>query len=119
MAPVIVDTGPIIALLDRKEEHHLWSSEHLRNLRKPLLTCDAVLTEACFLLAEYPHVLRQLGNVLDNQFIISDFESASQTSRIFDLMETYQNIPMSFADACLVCLVESHPGATVFTLDRD
>jgi predicted nucleic acid-binding protein len=34
-------------------------------------------------------------------------------------METYRNVPMSFADACLVCMVEDEPGAAVFTLDRD
>lgn len=34
-------------------------------------------------------------------------------------METYKNVPMSFADACLVCMVEQSPDSEVFTLDRD
>ena len=43
----------------------------------------------------------------------------SSYEKVFGLMETYRNVPMSFADACLVCMVEQNPGASIFTLDRD
>jgi predicted nucleic acid-binding protein len=39
--------------------------------------------------------------------------------RVMELMERYANVPMSFADACLVALAESTPAARLFTLDRD
>ena len=56
---------------------------------------------------------------MERQVIISDFESKPQMPHILDLMETYSNLPMSFADACLVCMIENNPGSTLFTLDRD
>jgi predicted nucleic acid-binding protein len=119
MAKVIADTGPLVALLDEAEEHHKWTREQLRLIEGPLLTCDAVLTETCYLLSGYPSALRQLRHYLAEKLIVSAFESTPRMTRIFDLMATYHNVPMSFADACLVCLVESMPGSFVFTLDRD
>jgi predicted nucleic acid-binding protein len=119
MAPVIVDTGPLVALFNRSEKEHAWICEQLHKLQGPLFTCDAVLSETCFLLAEYPHVLLRLAALLEREVIVSDFESNGQISRVFGLMQTYRNVPMSFADACLVCMVEKRPGAAVLTLDRD
>jgi predicted nucleic acid-binding protein len=46
----IVDTGPLVALLDARDPHHAWARETLRRLETPLMTCEAVLSEACFLL---------------------------------------------------------------------
>ena len=60
MAQVIVDTGPLVALLDRSEQHHDWTLDQLRRLEDSLLTCDAVLTEVCYLLATYPKAIQQL-----------------------------------------------------------
>ena len=47
---VVLDTGPLIALLDRDETHHDWASARFDTLSPPLLTCEAVLSEASFLL---------------------------------------------------------------------
>jgi uncharacterized protein len=116
---VIIDTGPLVALIDATDMHHNWAGEQLRKLDEPLLTCDAVLSEACFLLGAYPMALRHLRAFLDEEIIVPDFKSRAQAVHLFRLMETYQNIPMSFADACLVCLVENYPGSTVFTTDSD
>jgi predicted nucleic acid-binding protein len=49
-ASVVLDTGPLVALLDADETHHAWAFEQFQQLRPPLLTCEAVLTEACFLI---------------------------------------------------------------------
>lgn len=119
MAKMILDTGPLYAMLDRRDEYHSWSIQHLAGLRGPLLTCDAVLTESFFLISEDARASQQLGTFLKNKAIVSEFDSKSSLPRILDLMETYRNVPMSFADACLVCMVEAHPGSTLFTLDRD
>ena len=62
---------------------------------------------------------RHLRHLLRNGKIISDFASHQFLPRILELMETYSDTPMSFADACLVCMVENNPGSTLFTLDRD
>ena len=119
MEAVIVDAGPLVALLDRGEQHHGWTQEQLRRMEVPLVTCDAVLTEACYLLADHPPALKQLRQFFRQELIVSDFESNPRLDRIFELMAAYAKVPMSFADACLVCLVESRPGSILFTLDRD
>jgi predicted nucleic acid-binding protein len=116
---VIVDTGPLVALMDDTDEYYGWAVGELRRLHQPLRTCDAVLSETSFLLAAYPKALRQLRLFLERELIVSDFASRGQAGRLFGLMERYGNVPMSFTDACLVCLVENHPGATLFTLDHD
>jgi uncharacterized protein len=72
-----------------------------------------------FLISSRSQSSQQLRILLEKCLIIPDFNSKSQMPQILDLMETYRNVPMSFADACLVCMVENNPGSTVFTLDRD
>jgi predicted nucleic acid-binding protein len=118
MARVIIDAGPIYAMLDRREKHYSWAVEQLSHLDQSLLTCDAVLTEAFYLL-ENARGRHQLGTFLSEERIISAFDTQANIARVLDLMNTYHNVPMSFADACLVCMVEDNPGSVLFTLDRD
>ncbi len=106
-------------MLDRREKHHRWSLEQLTRLEAPLYTCEAVLTETFFLIAENSHACRQLGSYLLEERIISAFDAQLRIPRVLDLLETYRNVPMSFADACLVCMVEDNPASILFTLDRD
>lgn len=118
-ASVIVDTGPIVAWLDADESHHDWVRSQFDRLRPPLVTCEAVLTEACFLVARIggdPAVLPDLvarGVLTVRDGIGEDAEIVAR------LMRRYASVPMSLADACLVRLVERTPNATLFTLDED
>ena len=117
-ASVVVDTGPIVAWLDADEAHHEWVSSQFNRLRPPLLTCEAVLSEASFLIARIggdPAVVPDLvaRGVLALGGIAGDAEAVAR------LMRRYARVPMSLADACLVRLVERTPNATVFTLDED
>lgn len=116
---VVVDTGPIIALLDADEAQHGWTVSRLEELQPPLLTCEAVLTEASYLIARagaHPSLVVDLVirgmltvvNLLDNE--------ADAISR---LMRRYASVPMSLADACLVRITELTANATVLTLDSD
>jgi predicted nucleic acid-binding protein len=116
---IIIDTGPLVALIDDTDQYHSWAKAELSRLRPPLWTCDAVLSETSFLLMGYPKALSHLRIFLNRGLIVPEFASLSRASHIFELMETYHTVPMSFADACLVCMVETNPGASVFTLDRD
>ena len=119
MAKVILDTGPLVALIDEDDEYHHWATERVHELKAPLLTCDAVLTETCFLLRSHPVAFRYLETFLTKKLIISSVASDLSVHHVFNLMATYRNVPMSFADACLVCMIENHPGSTLFTLDSD
>ncbi len=118
-ASVIVDTGPIVALLDADDQQHAWVKAQFARLRPPLLTCEAVLTESCFLIArgggDGSAVIQLAERGVLTVAQLFDAEAAS----IARLMRRYENVPMSLADACLVRLIELTSQATLFTLDSD
>ncbi|MBM3218675.1 MAG: PIN domain-containing protein [Candidatus Rokubacteria bacterium] len=116
---VVLDTGPLVAFVDRRDRYHRWAATHWSDVAPPLLTCEPVLTEACFLVRELPRgpstILELVGRGIVN--VAYDIESDVEALR--RLMMRYANVPMSLADACLVRMVERHPAARVLTLDRD
>jgi predicted nucleic acid-binding protein len=118
-ASVIVDTGPIVALLDADDQQHAWVKAQFARLRPPLLTCEAVLTESCFLIArgggDASVVIQLAERGVLSVAQLFDGEAAS----VARLMRRYENVPMSLADACLVRLIELTSQSTLFTLDSD
>jgi len=50
---IILDTGPLVAFLNRQDKHHRWALMQWERLQPPLITCEAVLSEACFLLSGF------------------------------------------------------------------
>ena len=54
MNPVLLDTGCIVALLDRSERYHTQCAEVVTSLQEPLMTCEAVIAESCYLLRRLP-----------------------------------------------------------------
>lgn len=116
---IIADTGPLIAYLDRSDLHHDWAKEVMGTLTEPLLTCDAVLAEASFLLQRGRMAAGLLLRMIERGVLQSRFESAGETQPLRVLLERYEDVPMSFADACVVRLSELHPRASVWTTDSD
>jgi predicted nucleic acid-binding protein len=118
-ASVVVDTGPIVAFLDADDRYHDWAKVEFARLRPPLLTCEAVLTEACFLVdrggGDSNGVVQLVERGILSVIRLFDVEAPS----IARLVRRYKNVPISFADACLVRLVELTPQATLFTVDSD
>ena len=118
---VIVDTGPIVALLDADETHHRWARKQFESLAPPLLTCESVLSEACFLLrrigvdASLPVTLLRRG-VLK---VVDVLATADDADAVTVLMRRYANVPMSLADACLVRMLEQTENGSIMTLDSD
>ena len=118
---VVVDTGPIVALLDADEAHHEWARKQFSALAAPLLTCEAVLSEASFLLQRagadqsLPVTLVGRGVLRVEQTVAS----AADGLAVSRLIRRYHNVPMSFADACLVRLIEGIDNASIMTLDSD
>jgi len=116
---VVVDTGPIVALLDADEARHDWARARFEDLRAPLLTCEAVLSEAAFLLRRagadpsLPVRLVRRG-VFE---VVNVLDTDADADALARLMRRYADVPMSFADACLVRIVERTRGGSVMTLD--
>lgn len=118
-ATVIADTGALVALIDKREQHHEWAKAQAQNLIAPFLTCEAVITEACFLLASVHGGKQVLLSYLSDDILQIDFTLQDEVGRVAQLMERYENVPMAFADACLVRMSEQYANSIVFTLDTD
>ena len=116
ISPVLIDTGPLVAAINARERNHLWVGEQLRQIRLPMLTCEAVITEACFLLGERQGLL---FNLMEAGVLEIGFSLKHDAKSIRKLMDKYADVPMSLADACLVRMSEIHDGSRVFTLDAD
>ena len=115
---VLIDTGPLVASLSRRD-HHTWAVEEMSRLRRPLVTGEAVLSEAGFLLSSVGlDPALPLDAVARGALIVQPVV-AEVSKRIASLMRTYANLPMSLADAALVGLAEAAPEAIVFTTDSD
>lgn len=115
---LLLDTGPLVAWLDREDQWHKAAVGLSKNVRTPFLTCEPILTEACFLLQGMPRAIRQIREWIGSGFIQIPFRLHDESQRVFALMEKYRNLPMSLADACLVAMLESDIGDRVFTLDQ-
>ena len=85
----------------------------------PLWTCEAVITEACFLVRASRRATAAIWEMLDRGAVVLAFHLGDHVHRIAELMLRYATVPMSLADACLVCMTEQHSSSRVLTLDRD
>jgi len=118
MKPVVLlDTGPLVAFLDRREEHHEWARGEFGKIYPPFLTCEAVLTEACWLVRGLAGGVRAVMELVERGIVKVPLHLESHTSEIRKALERYDTLPMSLADACLVRMAELHSGAEVLTLD--
>lgn len=116
---MLLDTGPLVAFLNRRDQHHAWAKEQWGMLRPPLLTCEAVISEACFLLRDVAGAADVVLELMRREIVAPRFRLADDVSSVMDLMKRYAEVPMSFADACLVRLAEQHIGSAILTFDND
>jgi predicted nucleic acid-binding protein len=119
MNEVLADTGPLVAYLDRSDRDHAWAKETFKHLTRPLLTCEAVIAEALFLLRRGSIDPDGLFSLISRGLLVPEFSLSSEIGAIQHLMKIYRNIPMSLADACLVRMAELHENSKVMTLDSD
>ncbi len=115
----ILDTGPLVAFLAANDKHHEWATRRFQELKPIFLTCEPVLTEVCFLLNFASKAMEQIDRFLDQGWIKIPFHFDAERKSVMRLIHTYRNVPMSFADACLVRMSELNANSPVFTLDKD
>lgn len=116
---VIVDTGPIVALLDGRDRHHAWAVTQFADVEPPLLTCEAVVSEACFLLDQTRAGSSAVFEMLVRQAMAIRFRLDEQLKEVHALRVKYADVPMSVADASLVRMAEQLTRSSVLTLDAD
>lgn len=118
---VVLDTGPLVAFINRDDQFHAWSLARLKDLDRQteLVTCEAVICEAFFLVRHNPAGVAALLAFLEQGEVRLDFAMDVNLAAVAALMRKYHDLPMSLADACLVRMSELHERARVFTLDAD
>jgi predicted nucleic acid-binding protein len=117
--PVLIDTGAIVALLDRSERHHAACVETLGRLTAPLVTCEAVIAESCYLMRRLPGAAEAvLENVATGVFGIP-FDLRAVAPQIQRILRKYRDQEIDLADACLIHLAGEVRSGEILTLDSD
>lgn len=115
----MLDTGVIVALLDRSERHHRACADFIPTLAAPLITCEAVIAESCYLLRRLPGAAEAvLENVAAGVFQIP-FQLSHSAPYIQRTYRKYRDREVDLADACLIQLATDLRTPDILTLDRD
>ena len=118
MPAVLVDTGPLVALLDRSDPYHLTCQETLSSLDDSLVTVWPVVTEAMYMLRSYWQAQDALWEMIDTAAVEILVLGKNDVARMRELMRKYRDLPMDLADAALVRVAERERLRRIFTLDR-
>ena len=115
---VIVDTGPLVAWFCPKDAHHLWARRTVGQMPAGAIICEAVLTEVCHLAAKDGIARGKVIEFVERGRLVP-IPLTTELPAIRELLERYADLPMDFADACIVRLAEIQPTASVCTVDGD
>lgn len=115
---ILIDTGPLVALFDPKDGQHQRCQKTLRELRDPLVTTVAVLTEVFYMLSPESHGAARVRDFVRKGGAAVWFMNTEALLRAFQLMTRYADHPMDLADASLVVAAETLGARRIFTLDR-
>lgn len=118
MRRVLVDTGPIVAILSNSDHHHKKCVEALRTLPGPLFSCWPVITEAAWLLRTNSRAVEQLLRSLHAGFIELLPLNSLEGKELAELIKKYAGLRPQLADVALVYLATRDGIDTIFTLDR-
>ena len=118
MRRVLVDTGPLVAILSSVDQHHGSCVETLRHLPGPLLSCWPVITEAAWLLRAHPKAIQQLLRSIDSGFLELLSLGGKEATAIAKVVKRLWDMRPQLADAALVYLADREGIDTIFTLDR-
>jgi uncharacterized protein len=115
---ILVDTGPLVALFDARDDAHDQARQTLKRVHEPLVTTVPVLTEAFHLLDPGSQGAVALRGFVMGGGLTTWYFSNPELERAFELMEQYADRPMDLADASLVTAAEALRVTKVFTIDR-
>jgi hypothetical protein len=115
---VLVDAGPLVALLDQADPAHEGCVAALKTLREPLITVWPAFTEAMYLLGRSWRGQKALWSRLETGALEMAPLDDTDAPRMRELMEKYRDLPMDLADAALVRVAERDSLTRIFTIDR-
>ena len=114
---VLVDAGFLVALLSRRDSHHIWAATIAPDYAPPWRTCEAVLSEAFHLIGK--RGTPGLSALLRRRALMAAFDLDNDVESVIKLLQKYADVPMSLADACLVRMSETFSDPTILTTDSD
>jgi uncharacterized protein len=109
----IADTGFLLAFWNRLDRYHNWAAEVAASVTGPLLTCEAVLAEAAYILRDSQSVLEWI----DTGLVVAAFDVASNVDQLLEAAERFADRQPDLADLCLIRMSELHPRLPVITVD--
>jgi len=115
----LVDTGALVAALNRRDSEHEWATRVLATLQPPLVTCEAVLAEACYLLKRVPDGPAALLELVARGLVRASFRLENEAEPVRQLLKRYASVRMDLADACLVRMTEIHADCELLTIDSE
>jgi uncharacterized protein len=116
---ILLDSGPLVGFISETDQHHRWAAKVWNSLFDPLWTCEAVLSEAIFLLQSDSISTEPLLQLFERGLIKINFDVSSHQCDVWELLRKYADQPISLADACLVRMAELNDNCQIFTTDRD
>ncbi len=116
-ASVIVDSSFVIAALAARDSNHPWAVATAARFPLPWRTCEAAVAEGFHFLSTTRSFA--LTGLLQRQALIVSFQLNENLDRVLELMDKYSDVPMSFADACIVRMTELLPNPMLLTTDSD
>lgn len=116
---VLIDSGPLVAVLCERDRHHPWARTHFEATDVPFLTCEAVISECFFLLERTYQGKETLCRLLERGIVVVAYSFTDQVAETIRLIRRYKDMPMSLADACLVRMSERLGDTAVLTTDSD
>jgi predicted nucleic acid-binding protein len=116
---ILVDTGFLVALYDKREPMHRRCLQIYDSLAQPLVTCEAVVSEALHLLRHAPAAADGILASVDRKILEIPFVLAESAATVKALMAKYRDTPADFADACLIAMADQLDTGDILTLDSD
>ena len=119
-AGVLLDTGPLVALLSRADANHDRARRLFADCAPPFRSCEAVVAEACFLMSKIDTAgpAEVVALAASGVFAIA-IDAEDHWGGIERLLKKYSDRPISFADACLIQCAEIHDEPRIATFDKD
>jgi uncharacterized protein len=119
VTPILLDTGMIVGLLDPTDQYHDVCLASLGALEQPLVTCEAVISESCFLLRKIPGAAEAIVANVEQGIFQLPFRLSDSAAAVRATLRKYRDVPADFADACLICMADLLGTGEILTLNRD
>jgi predicted nucleic acid-binding protein len=117
-ASILIDTGPVAALLYESDQHHETCVECISRITASLLTCWPVSTEAAWLLRSWPDAISRLMSSFGGKPFVLAPLTEMDLAGVSAILKRYKTLKLQLADAALTHLANREEIDTIFTLDR-